>query len=149
MKKISLFTIILLFLVTVSCNKKEGKLQSNYQVSIKEALTSKMWKIDKVTQFIEGKYQTLYNRNTSLFAINHEFNSVRIKFLQNQTMQIYDGIKNETGKWDFINHNSQIRSKKFNQKDFIVLHINRIESEELVFSQVEDSKIVRYEFSPI
>jgi len=115
-----------------------------------EMLTSKKWKIEKVKQLLEGEYKVVYDRNSSLFNLGNEYSSLKMKFLQNKTMKIYTNDNaEETGKWEFVNHESQIKSRKLDQKDFIVLHINRIEQAELVFTQIEEGKIMQYDFSPI
>ncbi|MES2516490.1 MAG: hypothetical protein V4585_00195 [Bacteroidota bacterium] len=150
MKKLSLLSIILFSLGMFSCAKKDNTFESIPRGSNVETLTSQKWKIEKVTQLIEGRYQIIYDRNTSLFDLDSDFSSLKMKFFHDKTMKIFTkGNIEEAGKWEFINHESQIKSKKVDQKSFIVLHINRIEKEELVFTQTDNGKIIQYDFSPM
>ena len=150
MKKQTLLIIILCTWGIFSCTSNNNNCESVSRVSNMEMLTAKKWKIEKVKQLLEGEYKVVYDRNSSLFNLGNEYSNLKMKFLQNKTMKIYTNDNGEeTGKWEFVNHESQIKSRKFDQKDFIVLHINRIEQEELVFTQIEDGKIMQYDFSPI
>lgn len=150
MKKQTLLITILCILAIFSCTPKDSTCESIPRASNLEMLISKKWKIEKVKQLIAGEYKIVYDRNSSLFNLGNDYSSLKMKFLENKTMKIITkDDAEETGKWEFINHESQIKSKKSDQKDFIVLNINRIEQEELVFTQIEDGKIMQYDFSPI
>lgn len=150
MKKQTLLITILFTSVIFSCTPKDNTCESVVRASNMETLTSKKWKIEKVKQLIAGEYKIVYDRNSSLFNLGNEYSFLKMKFLQNKTMKIFTkDDAEETGKWEFMNHESQIKSKKSDQKDFIVLNINRIEQEELIFTQIEDGKIMQYDFSPI
>ncbi len=150
MKKQTLLITILFTSVIFSYPPKDNTCESVVRASNMETLTSKKWKIEKVKQLIAGEYKIVYDRNSSLFNLGNEYSFLKMKFLQNKTMKIFTkDDAEETGKWEFMNHESQIKSRKSDQKDFIVLNINRIEQEELVFTQIEDGKIMQYDFSPI
>lgn len=148
LKIISLLTLWAFLSVFISCKEKGNNYlpystESNYEV-----ISEKSWNLNKVSELISGGSKTIYDGNSSLFNAKNEFSNYKIKFSRDSSIQVF--AKNdlqETGKWKLINHGSEIQIKKTLEGDKIILHINRIESNQLIFTQNHENRIIQYEFS--
>ena len=142
--------IFLVSLTTFSCVIKS----SNYQPCTipktnLEVLTFRGWKIDKIKQLDNGQKKLIFDRGTSLITSKNDYNNVRIRFSSSGNMFLVSPNKElESGNWRFANNETQIESKKSDQKDYILVNIDKLDITRLVFTQKENDSTQQYEFIP-
>jgi hypothetical protein len=148
MKRISLLTLCAFLSALISCKEKGNNYMpystdSNYKV-----ISNKDWNLNKVSELISDGRKVIYDGNSSLFNAKNEFSNYKIKFSEDSSIQVFEkNYLKETGKWKFINSGSQIQIKKTKEGENIILHINRIESNELIFTQNLGNKLLQFDFS--
>lgn len=148
MKRISLLTLCAFLSALISCKEKGNNYMPystdcNYKV-----IANKDWNLNKVSELVSGGSKIIYNRNSSLFNAKSEFSNYKIKFSEDSSIQVFEkNYLSDTGKWMFINRGSQIQIKKTKEGENIILHLNRIENNELIFTQNFGNKLLQFDFS--
>ena len=151
MKKVTVnLFIFLISFTTFSCVVKS----SNYQpCSIPktnlEVLTFRGWKVDKVNNLIDNQKKLIFDRGTSLITSKNDYSNVRVRFLSSGSMFLVNpNNEGEYGNWRFANNETQIESKKSDQKDYISVTVDKLEITRLIFTQKENNLTQQYEFIP-
>ena len=151
MKKVTANLFILLVsLATFGCITKYQNPQScSIPKTNLEVLTFRGWKVDKVNNLIDGQSKLIFDRGASFITTQNDFRNVRVRFLNSGNMFLVNPNKeHESGNWRFVNNETQIESKKYNQKDYISVTIDKLEITRLIFTQKENNLIQQYEFIP-
>ncbi len=151
MKKVTVILFILLVsLTTFSCGFRGNNPQpciipkTNFEV-----LTFRGWKVDKVNDLVNGQKKLIFDRSVSLFNAKNNFSNVRIRFSNNGNMSLVNpNGESENGNWRFANNETQIESKKSDQKVYISVTVDKLEITSLIFTQKENNLIQQYEFIP-
>jgi hypothetical protein len=151
MKKVTANLIILLVsFTTFSCVIKSN----NYQPCAipktnLEVLTFRGWKVDKLNNLADGQKKLIFDRGASLIASKNDFSNVRIRFSNSGSMYLVNpNNEHESGNWRFANNETQIESKKSDQKDYISVTVDKLEITRLIFTQKENNMTQQYEFIP-
>jgi hypothetical protein len=151
MKKITVNLFILLVsFATFSCVNKSNSYQPcTIPKTNLEVLTFRGWKVDKVNNLTDGQKKLIFDRGTSLITSKNDFNNVKIRFLSSGTMLLVNpNNESEYGNWRFANNETQIESKKSDQRDYISVTVDKLEITRLVFTQKENNMTQQYEFIP-
>jgi hypothetical protein len=151
MKKVTvnLFILFISF-ATFSCITKSYSPQSCIIPKTNlEVLTFRGWKVDKVNNLVDGQKKLIFDRGSSLISAKNNYNNVRIRFSSNGSMFLVNPNNEfENGNWRFANNETQIESKKSDQKDYISVTVDKLEITRLIFTQKENNLTQQYEFIP-
>jgi hypothetical protein len=151
MKKVFVNLFILLVSVaTFSCVIKSNNYQPcDVPKTNLEILTFRGWKIDKVNEVVAGQKKLIFDRGATLITTKNNFSNIRVRFSSNGSMYVVNpNGEFESGNWRFANNETQIESKKSNQKDYIMVTIDKLEITRLIFTQKENNALEQYEFIP-
>ena len=151
MKKVTVILFIFLIsLSTFSCITKYNNLQPCVIPKTNlEVLTFRGWKVDKVNNLVNGQKTLIFDRGATLVSSKNNYSNVRIRFSNNGSMYLVNPNNEfENGNWRFANNETQIESKKSDQKDYIAVTVDKLEITKLIFTQKENDLIQQYEFIP-
>ena len=151
MKKVIVnFSIFLVSLAAFSCITKSYSPQSCVIPKTNlEVLTFRGWKVDKVNNLVNGQKNLVFDRGASLINPKNNYSNVRIRFSSNGSMFLVNPNNEfENGNWRFANNETQIESKKLDQKKYITVSVDKLEITRLIFTQTENNSIQQYEFIP-
>ena len=151
MKKVTVKLLILLVsLTTFSCITKSYNPQScSIPKTNLEVLTFRGWKVDKVNNLVDGQKKLIFDRGSSIIIPQNNYSNVRIRFSSNGSMYLVNpNGEFETGNWRFANNETQIESKKSDQKDYVSVTVEKLEITRLIFTQKENNSTQQYEFIP-
>jgi hypothetical protein len=142
--------IILVSLTTFSCGFRGNNPQPCVIPKTNlEVLTFRGWKVDKVNDIINGQKKLIFDRGVSLITSKNNYSNVRIRFLSFGNMHLVNpNGEFENGNWRFANNETQIESKKSDQKDYISVTVDKLEITRLIFTQKENNLTQQYEFIP-
>jgi hypothetical protein len=151
MKKVTvnLFILFISF-ATFSCITKSYSPQSCIIPKTNlEVLTFRGWKVDKVNNLVDGQKKLIFDRGSSLISAKNNYSNVRIRFSSNGSMFLVNPNNEfENGNWRFANNETQIESKKSDQKDYISVTVDKLEITRLIFTQKVNNLTQQYEFIP-
>ncbi len=151
MKKVTAnLLIILISLTTFSCIIKSSSYQPcTVPKTNLEVLTFRGWKVDKVNNLVDGQKKLIFDRGSSLITAKNNYSNVRIRFSINGMMSLVNPNNEfETGNWRFANNETQIESKKSDQKDYLSVTVDKLDITRLIFTQKENNSTQQYEFIP-
>lgn len=142
--------ILLVSLVTFSCGFRGNNPQPcAIPKTNLEVLTFRGWKVDKVNNLVDGQKKLIFDRGTTLINSKNDFSNVRIRFSSNGNMYLVNpNGEFENGNWRFANNETQIESKKSDQKDYISVAVDKLEITRFIFTQKENNSTQQYEFIP-
>jgi hypothetical protein len=148
MNKLCQFSFFAFLVTLMSCSKKDNDLKPYSLESNEFVITQNYWNLDKVSELNGKDPKILYDKSSSLFNGKNEFSNYKMKFSKDSSVRVFEiGNLQETDKWKFINHGSEIQIKKTIEGNAIILHINRIEENQLIFTQNQENRIIQYDFS--
>lgn len=151
MKKVTVNLFILLSsFTTFSCITKSYNPQScSIPKTNLEVLTFRGWKVEKVNNLVDGQKKLIFDRGTSLITSKNDFSNISVRFLNNGTMFLVNpNNESEYGNWRFANNETQIESKKSDQKNYISVTVDKLEITRFIFTQKENNLTQQYEFIP-
>ena len=151
MKKVTVNLFIFLISLSVfSCITKYTNPQPcAIPKTNSEILTLRGWKVDKVSNLVNGQKILIFDRGATLVSSKNNYSNVRIRFLSSGSMFLVNpNNESENGNWRFVKNETQIESKKSDQKEFVTVSVDKLEITRLVFTQVENNLIQQYELIP-